>query len=187
MSAALQCAHRELLLSNHTHWRCLAGGRNELLAKAKNRDIIKVRRSEATTGDGAKTIRSQSSFNNLRGHTLLQTTLNIWKFSRRPTACPRGGCGNLLWSRMRHRLQDCHELGMRVTVLQKAPELRPIGDSVGFGSNVTRLFKRWGIFDPLWDISSRATEILAHNWDSTVLTTQTQTQARLMESMDHRM
>lgn len=78
-------------------------------------------------------------------------------------------------------------MGMRVTVLQKAPELRPIGDSIGFGSNVTRLFKRWGVFDPLWEISSRATEVVAHDWDSTVLTIQTQAQARLMEGMDHRM
>lgn len=186
MSTTLQGAHRELLLSNHTHWRFLAGRRNDLLAKAKNRDIIRVRRSEATTGDGAKIIRSQSSFNNLRGHTLLQRTHNVWKFSRRPTACPRGGCG-ILWSRMRHRLQGCHEMGMRVTVLQKAPGLRPIGDFTGFGSNVTRLFKRWGVFDPLWEISSRATEVVAHDWDSTVLTIQTRVQARLMEGMDHRM
>lgn len=63
----------------------------------------------------------------------------------------------------------CREHGMTVTVLEQASELLPIGDSIGFGSNVTRLFKRWGIFDSLNAIAGHATETVLHNWDGTVL------------------
>lgn len=63
----------------------------------------------------------------------------------------------------------CQEYGMTVTVLEQAPELLPIGDSIGFGSNVTRLFKRWGIWDSLNAIASHGTETVMHDWDGAIL------------------
>lgn len=52
----------------------------------------------------------------------------------------------------------CARRGMKVTMFDQAPEFLPIGDSIGFGSNSSRLFKRWGLYDDLWAISCRATE-----------------------------
>jgi salicylate hydroxylase len=59
----------------------------------------------------------------------------------------------------------CARQGMRVTLLDQAPELLPIGDSVGFGSNSSRLFHHWGVYDDMWEVSSRAEDVIMYNWD----------------------
>ena len=58
---------------------------------------------------------------------------------------------------------------MRVTLFEQAPELLPIGDSVGFGSNSSKLFKRWGLYEDMWEISSRAEDTVMRNWDGQVI------------------
>lgn len=63
----------------------------------------------------------------------------------------------------------CARQGMKVTLLEQASQLLPIGDSIGFGSNVVKLFKRWGMYDDLWAIASRATTMVAHDFKGDVL------------------
>ena len=64
----------------------------------------------------------------------------------------------------------CARQGLRVTLFDAVPEFFPLGDSVGFGSNTSKLFKRWGMWDDMWAISSRAEESVMRNWDGTVIT-----------------
>jgi salicylate hydroxylase len=63
----------------------------------------------------------------------------------------------------------CARQGMKVTLLDAAPDLKPIGDSVGFGSNSSRLFHHWGVYDDMWEVSSRAEETIMYNWDGTII------------------
>lgn len=64
----------------------------------------------------------------------------------------------------------CARQGLRVTLYDAVPEFFPLGDSVGFGSNTSKLFKRWGLYDDLWAISSRAEESVMRNFDGTIIT-----------------
>lgn len=64
----------------------------------------------------------------------------------------------------------CARQGLRVTLLDAVPEFFPLGDSVGFGSNTSKLFKRWGLYDDMWAISSRAEESVMRNWDGSIIT-----------------
>lgn len=64
----------------------------------------------------------------------------------------------------------CARQGMRVTLFDQVPKFFPLGDSVGFGSNTSKLFKRWGLYDDLWAISSRAEESVMRNYDGTIIT-----------------
>ncbi|KAK6369521.1 hypothetical protein, variant [Exophiala oligosperma] len=63
----------------------------------------------------------------------------------------------------------CARQGMKVTLFDQAPELLPIGDSVGFGSNSSKLFKRWGLYEDMWQVSSRANDTIMRNWDGKVI------------------
>lgn len=63
----------------------------------------------------------------------------------------------------------CIEQGMKVTVLDQVPKMLPLGDMLGFGSNVVKLFMRWGMFDRLNAIACQAKETVIHNYDSTEL------------------
>lgn len=67
----------------------------------------------------------------------------------------------------------CREQGMAVTVFDQVPKMLPLGDMLGFGSNVTKLFVRWGMFDRLNAVASQSKETVVHNWDSTILTRDT--------------
>ena len=58
---------------------------------------------------------------------------------------------------------------MKVTLLDQVKTFYPLGDSVGFGSNTTKIFKRWGMYDDLYAICCRATTVIAHNWDGRVI------------------
>lgn len=64
----------------------------------------------------------------------------------------------------------CARQGMRVTLFDAVPQFFPLGDSVGFGSNSSKLFKRWGLYDDMWAISSRAEESVMRNWDGEIIT-----------------
>lgn len=67
----------------------------------------------------------------------------------------------------------CARQGMQVTLLDQAPELMPIGDSIGFGSNSSKLFKRWGLYEDMWQVSSRADDTIMRNWDGKIITRDT--------------
>lgn len=64
----------------------------------------------------------------------------------------------------------CARQGMRVTMLDQVAEFFPLGDSVGFGSNTSKLFKRWGVYDDMWAISSRADKTIMRNYDGNIIT-----------------
>jgi salicylate hydroxylase len=64
----------------------------------------------------------------------------------------------------------CARQGMKVTLFDQVHEFFPLGDSVGFGSNTSKLFKRWGLYDDMWAISSRAEESVMRNWDGAIIT-----------------
>ena len=63
----------------------------------------------------------------------------------------------------------CARQGMKVTLFDQVPEFFPLGDSVGFGSNTSKIFKRWGMYDDRWAISCRAEELVMHDYDGTIL------------------
>ncbi|KEF59860.1 uncharacterized protein A1O9_04708 [Exophiala aquamarina CBS 119918] len=63
----------------------------------------------------------------------------------------------------------CARQGMHVTLLDQAAELLPIGDSIGFGSNSSKLFKRWGLYEDMWQVSSRAEDTIMRNWDGEII------------------
>jgi len=68
----------------------------------------------------------------------------------------------------------CARQGMKVTLFDQAPEFFPLGDSVGFGSNTSRLFKRWGtLYDDMWAISSRAGDTIMRDYDGRVIAVDT--------------
>lgn len=60
----------------------------------------------------------------------------------------------------------CRREGFRVTVFDQARELLPIGNSIGFAPNTTRLFKRWGpgFFEKLQSVSSTSKSIIVHDF-----------------------
>lgn len=64
----------------------------------------------------------------------------------------------------------CARQGMNVTLLDQAAELLPIGDSIGFGSNSSKLFQRWGLYEDMWAVSSRADNTIMRNWDGEIIT-----------------
>jgi salicylate hydroxylase len=64
----------------------------------------------------------------------------------------------------------CARQGLRVTLFDAVQKFFPLGDGVGFGSNTSKLFKRWGLYDDMWEISSRAEESIMRNWDGEVIT-----------------
>lgn len=59
----------------------------------------------------------------------------------------------------------CARRGMKVTLFDQVKQFQPLGDSVGFGSNTTKLFKRWGMYDDLYATCCRATKVYAYNWN----------------------
>jgi salicylate hydroxylase len=63
----------------------------------------------------------------------------------------------------------CARQGMNVTLLDQAADLLPIGDSIGFGSNSSKLFKRWGLYEDMWEVSSRAEDTIIRNWDGEII------------------
>jgi salicylate hydroxylase len=79
----------------------------------------------------------------------------------------------------------CAQRGMQVTLLEQSPKFFPLGDGVGFGSNATKLLKRWGLYDDMWAISCRANESIMRNFDGTILA-RDDTLAKAEERYGHR-
>lgn len=74
-------------------------------------------------------------------------------------------------------------VGNEVTLYDHGPEFLPIGDSIGFRSNTSKLFKRWGLYNDLWAISCRAQETVTMNWNGDVIA-RDDTLAKPWRSMD---
>ncbi|KAH9214552.1 hypothetical protein DL95DRAFT_389528 [Leptodontidium sp. 2 PMI_412] len=65
----------------------------------------------------------------------------------------------------------CRRQGLKVTVFDQVEKFLPLGDSIGFGANSTKLFKRWGILDDMLKIACTAKFGTMYNMDGTELGT----------------
>ncbi|KAI0102832.1 putative monooxygenase [Nemania sp. FL0031] len=71
---------------------------------------------------------------------------------------------------------ECHRKGHDVTLLEKFPELKLLGDIISFGPNSSRIFQRWpGVAEQLDALSQRADGLVIKNWLGETLLTQTWT------------
>ncbi|KAI1332543.1 putative monooxygenase [Xylariaceae sp. FL0255] len=60
---------------------------------------------------------------------------------------------------------ECHRKGHKVTLLEKFPKLKLLGDIISFAPNSSRIFARWpGVADQLEVISHRADGLTINNW-----------------------
>ncbi|TGJ79988.1 hypothetical protein E0Z10_g8776 [Xylaria hypoxylon] len=72
---------------------------------------------------------------------------------------------------------ECHRKGHSVTLLEKFPELKLLGDIISFGPNSSRIFKRWpGVAEQLDALSQRADGLEIKNWQGETLLKQTWTE-----------
>ncbi|KAJ9138483.1 6-hydroxynicotinate 3-monooxygenase [Pleurostoma richardsiae] len=68
---------------------------------------------------------------------------------------------------------ECDRKGHSVTVLEKVPELKPLGDIISFGQNSSRIFARWpGVTEALDPIIHKTDSINYLNWQGKFVTTQ---------------
>lgn len=68
---------------------------------------------------------------------------------------------------------ECDRKGHDVVLLERAPELKPLGDIISFGQNAGRIFARWpGVMEQLEPIIHKATAIAYHDWQGRYATTQ---------------
>ncbi|KAI0861513.1 putative monooxygenase [Xylaria cubensis] len=71
---------------------------------------------------------------------------------------------------------ECHRKGHSVTLLEKFPELKLLGDIISFGPNSSRIFQRWpGVAEQLDALSQRADGLVIKNWLGETLLKQTWT------------
>ncbi|RYC66186.1 hypothetical protein CHU98_g92 [Xylaria longipes] len=71
---------------------------------------------------------------------------------------------------------ECHRKGHSVTLLEKFPELKLLGDIISFGPNSSRIFQRWpGVAEQLDALSQRADGLVLKNWLGETLLKQTWT------------
>jgi 2-polyprenyl-6-methoxyphenol hydroxylase-like FAD-dependent oxidoreductase len=69
---------------------------------------------------------------------------------------------------------ECHRKGHSVILLEKFPEIKPLGDIISFSSNSGRIFQRWeGIEAELDPISHRSDGIDFMDWTGNFITRQT--------------
>ncbi|KAI1364869.1 putative monooxygenase [Xylaria arbuscula] len=72
---------------------------------------------------------------------------------------------------------ECHRKGHTVTLLEKFPELKLLGDIISFGPNSSRIFQRWpGVAAKLDALSQRADGLEIKSWLGETLLKQTWTQ-----------
>ncbi|KAI1165643.1 putative monooxygenase [Nemania serpens] len=72
---------------------------------------------------------------------------------------------------------ECHRKGHSVTLLEKFPELKLLGDIISFGPNSSRIFQRWpGVSEQLDALSQRADGLVLKNWLGETLLKQTWTE-----------
>ncbi|KAI1748079.1 putative monooxygenase [Xylaria castorea] len=65
---------------------------------------------------------------------------------------------------------ECHRKGHSVTLLEKFPELKLLGDIISFGPNSTRIFQRWpGVAEQMDALSQRADGLVIKNWHGETL------------------
>ncbi|CAK7235671.1 hypothetical protein SCUCBS95973_009346 [Sporothrix curviconia] len=68
---------------------------------------------------------------------------------------------------------ECHRQGHTVTVLEKFPERKELGDIISFGQNASRIFRRWpGVAAKIEPLSHRANSLQIRTWDGHPLLTQ---------------
>ncbi|KAI0479707.1 putative monooxygenase [Xylaria cf. heliscus] len=71
---------------------------------------------------------------------------------------------------------ECHRKGHTVTLLEKFPELKLLGDIISFGPNSSRIFQRWpGVAGQMDALSQRADGLVIKNWLGETLLKQTWT------------
>ncbi|GAP83195.2 putative salicylate hydroxylase [Rosellinia necatrix] len=69
---------------------------------------------------------------------------------------------------------ECRRKGHSVTLLEKFPELKPLGDIISFGPNSSRIFQRWpGVAAQLDALSQRADGLVIKDWRGETLLKQT--------------
>lgn len=69
---------------------------------------------------------------------------------------------------------ECDRKGHSVILLEKFPEIKPLGDIISFSSNSGRIFQRWeGIEEELDPISHRSDGIDFMDWEGNFITRQT--------------
>ncbi|KAI1635338.1 hypothetical protein F4809DRAFT_664295 [Biscogniauxia mediterranea] len=69
---------------------------------------------------------------------------------------------------------ECHRHGHSVVLLEKFPELKPLGDIISFAPNSSRIFQRWpGVAEQLEPISHRADGLTIKTWTGETLLKQT--------------
>ncbi|KAI0456865.1 putative monooxygenase [Xylaria acuta] len=72
---------------------------------------------------------------------------------------------------------ECHRKGHSVTLLEKFPELKLLGDIISFGPNSSRIFQRWpGVAEQMDALSQRADGLVIKNWLGETLLKQTWTE-----------
>lgn len=60
----------------------------------------------------------------------------------------------------------CRRQGLCVTVVDQFSKPLRLGDSIGFGPNTSRIFRKWGLWDEFWPISSKATSMEMRSYDT---------------------
>ncbi|KAK4247597.1 hypothetical protein C7999DRAFT_41135 [Corynascus novoguineensis] len=68
---------------------------------------------------------------------------------------------------------ECHRKGHSVVLLEKAAELRPLGDIISFGQNSSRFFDKWpGVREALEPLVHKSEAVNFFSWDGRFVTTQ---------------
>ncbi|KAK3321932.1 hypothetical protein B0H66DRAFT_474442 [Apodospora peruviana] len=68
---------------------------------------------------------------------------------------------------------ECDRKGHSVLLLDKSPELSPLGDIISFGQNSSRFFKKWpGVWEQLDLIIHKSEEVHFFDWKGKYVTTQ---------------
>ncbi|KAL2144350.1 hypothetical protein VTI28DRAFT_9174 [Corynascus sepedonium] len=68
---------------------------------------------------------------------------------------------------------ECHRKGHSVVLLEKAAELRPLGDIISFGQNSSRFFDKWpGVREALGPLVHKSEAVNFFSWDGRFVTTQ---------------
>lgn len=68
---------------------------------------------------------------------------------------------------------ECDRKGHSVTVFERVPELKPLGDIISFGQNASRIFAKWpGVMEKMEPIIHKSDGINYHNWEGKFVTSQ---------------
>lgn len=68
---------------------------------------------------------------------------------------------------------ECDRKGHHVTLFEKFPEIKPLGDVISFGQNAGRIFAKWpGVMEQFAPIIHKGESITFHHWQGKHVTTQ---------------